>query len=259
MSLGISPLALDRFFDTRIKSNAEEGETSTGNITNYSPGVIVRGDVLSLVGPFVSDDDPCAGWFGDAYVDARSVRDALDNMEGDIFLDLDSPGGVLDTGTAIGGAVDDYRKAGNRVTARVRSLAASAATVPMVRSDEILIDEIGAVMIHAPMVLAIGNATDLREMADRLERYETAMASMYEQRRSMTADAVREAMQDETFFVGEQAVGVGLVDGVLAVPETAEAANETDSDETAEADSMALMMANLPVRQVGKLAARLGV
>ena len=246
MSLGISPAAFRLYSDSR-----ERGEDGGGA---QASGVVVRDNVLSLTGPFVADDDPCAGFFGDAAVTAMAVSEALAGMDGDIFLDLNSPGGVLDTGTAIGGAVDDYDK--GKVTARVRGTAASAATVPMVRADEILVDEMASVMIHYPLLMVIGNASDLRDAADRLDNYEAAMERMYVQRRNMDEDAVKAAMSEETFFVGEQIVTVGLADGLIAGSRTEDGA--TDPPE--ETDPMAVMMANLPQQRfANRLAERLEV
>ena len=256
MSLGISPVAFRRFNDSRERVSSEDDGGGA-----QSSGVVVRGNVLSLTGPFVADDDPCAGFFGEAVVSAMAVQEALDGLSGEIFLDINSPGGVLDTGTAIGGAVDDYReKDGNRVTARVRAMAASAATIPMVRADEVLVDALGAVMIHYPLVMVIGNATDLREAADRLDNYEQAMEKMYVQRRDMTLDNVRSAMGEETFFVGDQAVDIRLADGLMAVPTGAADAAGDSGDESTEEDPMVVMTANLPQRQFNRfLAERLGV
>ena len=122
-----------------------------------SPGVSVKGNTINAVGTFFPDDWDWEDSYGPAVITARAIREAFDQVGGEVFLDLDSDGGYLDTGKAVAGAVDDFRsRDGNSVVARVRSIAASAATLPMIRADRILVDELAEVMIHPPMTIAAG-------------------------------------------------------------------------------------------------------
>ena len=85
----------------------------------------------------------------------------------DITLSLNSPGGSVFDGLAIYNAL---RSSGANVTVKVMGIAASIASVIAMAGKKIVMPENTFMMVHNPWSFAIGNANDMREMADVLDK-----------------------------------------------------------------------------------------
>ena len=72
-------------------------------------------------------------------------------------------------------------------------------------------------MIHDGFSQATGNAQEMRELADLLDRQSDNIAGVYSDRTGKPADYWRAQMQKETWYTGDQAVAAGLADHVLNV------------------------------------------
>jgi ATP-dependent protease ClpP protease subunit len=105
-----------------------------------------------------------------------------------------------------------------RVT--VDSLAASIGSVIAMAADpgNLIIAKNGSMMIHDGFGMGIGNAGDLRELADLLDKTSDNIASIYADRTGLPAAQWREAMLAETWYVGQEAVDSGLADFVQGSP-----------------------------------------
>jgi hypothetical protein len=80
-------------------------------------------------------------------------------------------------------------------------------------------------MIHDGFSQAIGNAKDMRELADLLDQQSDNIAGVYADRTGKTTDFWRAKMRAETWYTGEQAVAEGLADYVT---DTAPVSNSWD-------------------------------
>ena len=190
---------------------------------------------VRLFGEIVSSDDIIVRWFGEeGFTTPDSFKAQLDRAQGDITLLIDSPGGDHFAGNSIAALTDGYREKGNRVTARVLGLAASAATYAMVRADEVLADPTSSIMAHAPWGPLRGNAKAHRAFADVLDQHGGASAAVYAKRRGITRAKVDAYMDEERYFVGQEAVDAGWVDR-LVEGETEAAGAEASGGETVEA------------------------
>jgi hypothetical protein len=70
-------------------------------------------------------------------------------------------------------------------------------------------------MIHDAAGLCLGNASDMREMLDLLDRASDNIASIYAERSGIAdVDHWRKLMSAETWFSAREAVGAGLADEV---------------------------------------------
>jgi hypothetical protein len=69
-------------------------------------------------------------------------------------------------------------------------------------------------MIHDAFGLAVGNAADMRDMADRLDKISDTIAGIYAGRAGGGVDTWREAMRVETWYDADEAVEAGLADEV---------------------------------------------
>lgn len=150
------------------------------------------------------------GWFG---VTAQDFINDLKQISGPIDLHLNSPGGEIFDGIAI----HAFLAARGGVTTYVDSLAASIASVIAMAGDEIIMGRNASMMIHDGWGLCIGNAADMREQAELLDRMSGNIASIYADRTGKPVDFWRTAMLAETWYIGQEAVDVGLADRLAAV------------------------------------------
>ena len=70
-----------------------------------------------------------------------------------------------------------------------------------------------------------GNARELRQSAERLERVAEAMVRGYAAKAGATADAVRQIMTAETWYTAAEAVEAGFADEVTGALDVAAAIN----------------------------------
>lgn len=149
--------------------------------------------------------------------------DALDVDE--ITLRINSPGGFARDGVAIMNALVRHKA---KVIATVDGLAASAATVVLLAADEVAMGAGSELMIHDAWNIAIGQASDLRKVADQLDATSQTIAGLYAQRAGGTAEEWRAAMVEETWYTAEEAVEAGFAHRVLTI-----AASDTTTEDDA--------------------------
>lgn len=152
------------------------------------------------------------GFYG---VPAAAFLDELSQVAGDIELHLHSPGGDIYEGLAIYNGLLQARKRGN-VQVVIDGLAASAASfIAMAASRGMLeISPHARMMIHDGFCMAIGNAADMRELADQLDAESDNIAGIYADRTGKPAAYWREKMAAETWYTDQQAVAEGLADRI---------------------------------------------
>ncbi len=154
------------------------------------------------------------GYFG---ITAQDFIRDLTTIAGDVELHLSTPGGEVFDGIAIHAALK--QRAGN-VAVVVDSLAASIGSVIAMAASpgQLSIMPNASVMIHDGFGLVIGNAADMREQADLLDRVSDNIASIYATRTGKPKDDWRKAMLAETWYFGQEAVDAGLADRVAQSP-----------------------------------------
>ncbi|MEU9792889.1 head maturation protease, ClpP-related [Streptomyces sparsogenes] len=149
------------------------------------------------------------GWFGVTAEDFMAELRGLD--VGEITLRVNSPGGEIFDGIAIHNLLRSHRA---RVTTYVDSLAASIASVIALAGDRVVMQPHSQMMIHDGSGLAIGNAADMREMAELLDRQSDNIAAVYAEKAGGTVAEWRERMLAETWYSAAEAVEAGLADEV---------------------------------------------
>jgi len=144
-----------------------------------------------------------------------------------VTVQINSPGGDMFEGIAIYNVLREHPQP---ITVQVMGMAASAASVIAMAGDTIEIGASSFLMIHNCWVLAMGNRNDMRELADWLEPFDQAMASLYEQRSGADAKQIASWMDRETYMSGSQAIERGFADALLPADATKVDANAQASD-----------------------------
>jgi ATP-dependent protease ClpP protease subunit len=147
------------------------------------------------------------GWGESAASFAAGLKEIGDVDE--LSVRINSPGGDYFDGVAIYNLLKSHRA---RVSVFVDGLAASAATVVMLAGDEIEIGENAQVMVHDASIAAWGNAAELREAADQLDKVSDDIAQLYAERAGGTRQEWRDRMRAETWMTAAEALAAGLVD-----------------------------------------------
>lgn len=150
------------------------------------------------------------GWFG---VTAEDFTRELAGIDAEtIDVELNSPGGDVYDAIAIYNALAQHKAT---VNVTVTGLAASAASYIAQAGDTVRMMRNAEMMIHDARGLTIGNASDMREMADLLDRASDNIADIYAQKAGGDKDDFREMMKAETWFSADEAVDAGLADEVV--------------------------------------------
>jgi len=150
------------------------------------------------------------GMFGIGAKNFIADLKALGNVT-DITLGVNSPGGDVFDGVAIYNALKRHQA---KITGRVDGIAASIASVILMASDKIVMPDNSMLMIHNPWGGVIGDADDMRDFADALDKIKLAILAAY--RRSGKSDEELSAIMDaETWYNAEEAKAAGFADEVI--------------------------------------------
>lgn len=139
------------------------------------------------------------------------VRDLAD-IRGPMNLHLNSGGGEVFEGLAIYNAL---KQRGN-VTVYIDGLAASIASViaQAAAPGRLFIGKHASIMIHDGFSQAVGNAEEMRNLADLLDQQSNNIAGIYTDRAGKTTEYWRNQMKKETWYSGQEAVDAGLADAI---------------------------------------------
>lgn len=186
---------------------------STRRLQNYASTLPKWYTVVkNLSGPSLINIYDEIGFYG---VPAAAFLNDLHQLPGDIEVHLNSPGGDIYEGLAIYNGLLQAQKRGI-VQVIIDGLAASAASfIAMGASPgKLEVAPHSRVMIHDGFCLAIGNAADMRELADQLDAESDNIAGIYADRTGKPAAYWRGKMRAETWYTDQQAVDEGLADRI---------------------------------------------
>lgn len=159
---------------------------------------------------------------GEWGVSAQDFVNELRNVRSQsVDLHINSEGGEVFDGLAIYEAIRQHPA---NVTGHVDGIAASAASFIAMACDKIVMAARARMMIHDAHGLVIGNAADMREMANLLDDLSDNIADVYAERAGGTRASWRTAMlgpngaADGTWYDAQAAIDAGLADEIAAPP-----------------------------------------
>ena len=178
------------------------------------------GEVL-LYGPIVDDlEAECMNELTeyDTMVSAQIVRARLNEIEGDVTVRINTPGGSWFEAAAIHSALVERRNAGDDVRVAIDGLAASAGSLVMLAASNIQIAAMGSIVIHKAWAASIGNADDYRKAAGEMDRHDAVQAAELAKRLGDDVD-VMALLKAETWYTSTEAVEAGLADSKIEIKE----------------------------------------
>lgn len=157
--------------------------------------------------------------------DIAAKIDAIDADE--ITVSINSPGGNIFDGIAIYNALRSHRA---RIVTRVDGIAASIASVIAQAGDERQMMGGSQMMIHNAWGVAIGDAPEMRKMADVLDHQNLVIAEVYARHSGQDAADLLDLMAEETWYTASGTVEAGLADVVIDASPTTSAAGAAAED-----------------------------
>lgn len=128
-----------------------------------------------------------------------------------INLHINSPGGDVFDGIAIFNALKHH---GAAITVHIDGLAASMASVIAMVGNPVIMPENTMMMIHKPWGFAGGDANDMRDYADLLDKVESVLIPAYAQKTGKTTEEIAALLEDETWMDGAECLALGFADQV---------------------------------------------
>lgn len=126
-----------------------------------------------------------------------------------INLHINSPGGDVFEGIAIFNAL---RFHGAAITVHIDGIAASMASVIAMVGNPVIMPENTMMMIHKPWGFAGGDANDMRDYADLLDKMESVLIPAYAEKTGKSAAEIAAMLEDETWMNGSECVAQGFAD-----------------------------------------------
>jgi len=165
---------------------------------------------LLIYGPIGSDNG--MGWFDDE-VTPKQFREELDALGAisELRVFINSPGGDVFAGQAIHSMLKRHPA---NVTVYVDGLAASAAVLPVMAGDKVIMPRNAMLMIHNPYTIGIGDSEKFRKLADNLDQIRESIIAAYSDKTGMDPDEILPLLEAETWMTAEEAVELGFADEI---------------------------------------------
>jgi ATP-dependent protease ClpP protease subunit len=174
------------------------------------PPVTVDGSTATI--RFYQSVDDWGEMFGMSATEFADTVDGLPSSVSEIVLRINSPGGMVFEAVTM---LNVLRAHPARVVAVVDGVAASAASFLAAGADELVMMPNSRLMIHPVWSVAVGNAAEMREVAELLESLTADLASIYATKSGMSVDEWLELMSSgDLWLSADDAVAMGVADRV---------------------------------------------
>lgn len=129
-----------------------------------------------------------------------------------INLHIHSPGGEVFEGIAIYNQLKNHNAT---ITVYIDGLAASMASVIAMVGTEIIMPTNAMMMIHKPWGVSWGDANDMRDYADLLDKVENVLIPAYMEKTGKTKEEIEAMLGEETWLTAEECVEHGFANTVI--------------------------------------------
>ena len=128
-----------------------------------------------------------------------------------IDLHINSPGGEVFDGITIYNLLKQHPAT---ITTYIDGIAASIASVIALVGDKVVMAENALYMMHNPSGMVIGNANDMRSMADVLDKVRGSMLTVYSGKSGKEDQAIVSMLDAETWMNADEALEAGFIDEI---------------------------------------------
>ena len=164
----------------------------------------LQGETLELL----IYEDIGESWWGEG-VTAKTIKREIDaaGKFSNILVRINSDGGDPFQAFAIGNILRGQKKP---IEVRVDGVAASSASVIAMAGDKIIMGPNAMQMIHNASTFAMGYASDLRKVADDLDKISGVIAQTYRDRTGREIGEIVSMMDGETWMTAQECVENGF-------------------------------------------------
>lgn len=180
---------------TKTKNDNLSKLLTIRNQTETSADLYLYGDIISEMDYW---DDSNENY-------PKAIKTFLDGASGkDLNIYINSGGGSVFAGMAI---YNMLKRHSGKKTVRVDGVAASIASVIALAGDEIVIPSNAYFMIHKPWTISMGDANQMRKMADTLDVIEQGIMNVYAENlnEGIEIKSVQKMVDEETWLTGDEA------------------------------------------------------
>ena len=151
--------------------------------------------------------------YDESETSANHFREMLEQVgENDtIELYINSDGGSVKEGTAI---FTNLKRCPAYKTGYVDGVANSIAATILQACDHRVMGEGTGMVLHNMWTVAVGNADEIRNEADKLDAWMKASRALFMQRCKITEDELKEIMDKETLLGPDDALEIGVIDEI---------------------------------------------
>lgn len=171
--------------------------------------------IIDIIGDWIDQ------WMNEMFdekitVTAKAFIDELAKLPASVTtlrVHINSPGGDVWGASNIANALRDQQTTkGRTVVTIIDGLAASAASVIAMAGSQVRMADNALFMIHNPWTYgAVGNAKELRQIADRLDAVRDTIVATYQWHSELDAAAISALMDAETWMDADEALEKGFV------------------------------------------------
>ena len=148
----------------------------------------------------------------------KQQLDELGNVS-EIDVHINSSGGNVFEGHAIYNMLKMHKA---KINIYIDALAASIASVIAMSGDTIFMHKNSFLMIHNSWIMTVGNAKELRDTADLLDKTDEASNQAYLDRAlNISEEELKELLDAETWLTASEALEKGFIDEILEPNEIA--------------------------------------
>jgi len=143
---------------------------------------------------------------------AKSFQKELSGITASqIDLHINSPGGEVFDGITIYNLIKQHPA---NVTTYIDGLAASIASVIALAGDRVVMAENALFMVHNPFGMVMGTASEMRSMADVLDKVSGSIIGTYTGKSGKTDEEIKSLLDAETWMNADEAMAAGFVDEI---------------------------------------------
>ena len=150
-------------------------------------------------------------WTGGGITAKNFQKELSEIKASQIDLHINSPGGVVFDGITIYNLLKNHPA---NVTTYIDGLAASIASVIALAGNKVIMADNALFMIHNPYGMIAGNATEMRDFADKLDKVGGAIATTYISKTGKTDTEIQTMLDAETWMTASEALEAGFIDEI---------------------------------------------
>lgn len=122
----------------------------------------------------------------------------------------------------------------HRVTVKIASIAASAASVIAMAGNTVQMSPTALLFVHDPSTIAMGNAKDMEKAIATLNEVKESIINAYAAKTGLSRNRISKLMSDETWINAKKAVELGFADKILFDEKTQPNKKEDEPDDPEE-------------------------